>query len=127
MLGAGVAQMIAGTSNFSYMMASNGDDLRDRMFIRNVVDSQKNNQETLLLTSQSPDKKYNLEAYRTEAGATVDFSIKVYMVFEDKRELIYNSYHEYDVSISWIDNDHVLINNKILDLSCGEKYDWRNK
>ena len=33
LLGAGVAQMIAGTSNFSSFMASNGDDLRDQMYI----------------------------------------------------------------------------------------------
>ena len=31
--GAGVAQMMAGTSNFSFIIASNGDDLRDQMFI----------------------------------------------------------------------------------------------
>ena len=31
--GAGVAQILAGTSNFSFVMASNGDDLRDQMFI----------------------------------------------------------------------------------------------
>ena len=31
--GAGVAQMLAGTSNFSFVMASNGDDLRDQMYI----------------------------------------------------------------------------------------------
>jgi hypothetical protein len=32
--GAGVAQIMAGTSNFSFFMVSNGDDLRDQMFIR---------------------------------------------------------------------------------------------
>ena len=31
--GAGVAQIMAGTSNFSFVMASNGDDLRDQMYI----------------------------------------------------------------------------------------------
>ena len=31
--GAGVAQILAGTSNFSFIMASNGDDLRDQMYI----------------------------------------------------------------------------------------------
>ncbi len=32
--GAGFAQIMAGTSTFSFVMASNGDDLRDQMFIR---------------------------------------------------------------------------------------------
>lgn len=31
--GAGFAQIKAGTSNFSFIMASNGDDLRDQMYI----------------------------------------------------------------------------------------------
>lgn len=33
LVGAGVAQIMAGTSNFSFVMASNGDDLRDQMYI----------------------------------------------------------------------------------------------
>ena len=33
LVGAGVAQIMAGTSNFSFIMASNGDDLRDQMYI----------------------------------------------------------------------------------------------
>ncbi len=33
LMGAGVAQIIAGTSSFSSIMASNGDDLRDQVFI----------------------------------------------------------------------------------------------
>ena len=32
--GAGIAQIKAGTSNFSFIMVSNGDDLRDQMFIK---------------------------------------------------------------------------------------------
>ena len=33
LLGAGFAQIKAGTSNFSFIMASNGDDLRDQIYI----------------------------------------------------------------------------------------------
>ena len=32
--GAGIAQILAGTSNFSFVMASNGDDPRDQMYIK---------------------------------------------------------------------------------------------
>lgn len=35
--GAGVAQIMAGTSNFSFIMASNGDDLRDQMYIMHGI------------------------------------------------------------------------------------------
>ena len=93
----------------------------------NLGRTQGNNQETFLLSSQSPNGKYILEAYKTEPGATVDFSIKVYLIKGEKKELIYNAYHEYQAEIIWIDNEIVSINGRTLDLSIGEKYDWRTK
>ena len=95
--------------------------------IFNIASSQKSNQEILLMSSQSPDGKYNLEAYRTEPGATIDFSIKVYITNGNQKKLIYNAYHEYEVKIEWLDNSKVSINGITLDLSNGEKYDWRKK
>lgn len=95
--------------------------------ILNIVNSQASTRETFLMSSRSPDGKYNLEAYRTEPGATVDFSIKVYIINGDQKKLIYDAYHEYDVEILWIDNSTVSINGKTLDLSHGEKYDWRRE
>lgn len=91
----------------------------------NIGNSQTNNPETFLIVSQSPDGKYNLEAYRTEPGATVDFSIRVYLTTNDKKSLIYDAYHEYEAKIVWIDNTTVSINGKTLDISQGEKYNWR--
>ena len=91
----------------------------------NIGNSQTNNPETFLIVSQSPDGKYNLEAYRTEPGATVDFSIRVYLITNDKKSLIYDAYHEYEAKIVWIDNTTVSINGKTLDISQGEKYNWR--
>lgn len=87
--------------------------------------SQANSQETFLLASQSPDGNYKLEAYKTEPGATVDFSVKVYQITGGQKELIYNAYHEYDAKIVWLDDSTVSINEKTLDLSLGETYDWR--
>ena len=95
--------------------------------IWNIVRAQENNEETFLLSTQSPDGKYTLEAYKTEPGATVDYSIKVYLMSDEKKELIYNAYHEKEVSIVWMDNEHVDINGKALNLSVGEKYDWRTE
>lgn len=88
--------------------------------------SQSNTQETLIESSLSPDGKYALEAYKTEPGATVDFSIKVYVKTDGNKELIYNAYHEYKVEIKWVNNSQVSINGKTLDLSKNETFDWQN-
>lgn len=64
--------------------------------ILNIEDSQINNPETFLMASQSPDGKYNLEAYRTEPGATVDFSVRVYLTTGDRKTIVYDAYHEYE-------------------------------
>lgn len=90
-----------------------------------LVFSQRNSEETLLVTSVSPEGTYKLEAYKTQPGATVDFSIKVYDVSQDKR-LIYNAYHEYTAEIQWMSDCVVSINGKTLDLSKSETYDWRD-
>ena len=68
-----------------------------------------------------------MEAYRTEPGATVDFSIKVYEVTGNTKTLIYDAYHESDVQIFWVNNTIVSINGKELDLSSGQTYDWRDR
>ena len=90
-----------------------------------ISKSQNNSNETYLLTSESPDEEYLLKAYKTEPGATVDFSIKVYLVENKTRKLIYNAYHESYANIVWVNNDIVSINGIALDLSKEETYDWR--
>ncbi len=91
-----------------------------------IANPQKNTPETHLQTSVSPNGIYTLEAYRTEPGATVDFSIKVYFIERNRKVLIYNAYHECYANIIWIDNDTVCINEKTLNISAGETYDWRH-
>ncbi|MEG1981817.1 MAG: DUF5412 family protein, partial [Clostridia bacterium] len=83
-------------------------------------------QDTLIESSISADGKYALEAYKIEPGATVDFSIKVYIKTDSDKKLIYNAYHESNVEIKWISNSQVSINGKTLDLSKNETFDWRN-
>ena len=92
-----------------------------------ISKSQNNGCETYLLTSKSPDEKYVLKAYKTEPGATVDFSVKVYLVENKTRKLIYNAYHESYANIVWVNNDIVFINGTALDLSKEETYDWRKQ
>ncbi|MBC8533616.1 DUF5412 family protein [Yeguia hominis] len=84
-----------------------------------------NVEETLLEVSTSPNGMYTLEIYRTEPDATVDFSIKAYLINGTSKKLIYNCYHESKAEIEWMNDDVVVINNKKLDLSKDEKYDWR--
>ena len=80
---------------------------------------------TLLQTSVSPDGSYTLNVYRTEPGATTDFSIKVFLESGKKEKRIYDAYHEKSVDISWLDNERVCINGKTLNLAKDETYDWR--
>lgn len=90
-----------------------------------IANAQTSDKETFLIASQSPDGNYYLEAYRTESGATVDFSIRVYLINGSQKQIIYDAYHEYEVEIVWINNSTVTINGRMLDISCGEKFDWR--
>lgn len=83
-------------------------------------------QEDLIMSSTSPNDAYKVEVYKSNGGATVDFSIKAYLVNDGKKTLIYNKYHDYDAEIIWIDNEIVSINGITLNLSEGETYDWRD-
>lgn len=80
---------------------------------------------TFLVRSESPDGSYVLEGYRISGGATVDYSIKVYLIQGEMKKLIYNEYHGYDVEIEWLSNSETMINKKVLNIKEGEKYDWR--
>lgn len=89
--------------------------------------SQKSAPETYLTGAQSPAGTYQLAAYRTEPGATVDFSVRVYLIAADQKKLIYDAYHEHEAVITWKSDAVVSINGKILDLSQGETYNWRTQ
>ena len=58
---------------------------------------------------------------------TVDYSVRVYMINGNQKEIIYNAYHESEAKIDWVDNTTVSINGKTLDMSSGETYDWRKE
>ena len=80
----------------------------------------------LVIQSVSPNNKYTVNAYRVNSGATVDYSIEVYLMEDSKKiKKIYDCYHERNVDIYWINDYTICINNKILDLEKGEKFDWR--
>ena len=96
------------------------------LFFFGLIISSSQPTDSFLISSESPDGSYKLEAYRTNGGATVDFGVKVYSIEENgKKTLVYNGYHEEEAEIGWINGSTVSINGITLDLSRGEKYDWR--
>lgn len=95
------------------------------LLVGGIVVSQADGEEVLLESSSSPDGNYQLEAYRVERGATIDFSVKVYLLEKSRKKLIYNGYHESDARMEWENDTTVLINGKSLDLRQGDTYDWR--
>ncbi|MEG1835496.1 MAG: DUF5412 family protein [Oscillospiraceae bacterium] len=80
-----------------------------------------------LFISISPNEKYSVQICKTQPGATVDFSIKAYLLDGEKRKIIYNAYHEDEAVVIWSDNENISINNKTLNVEKGETYDWRDK
>lgn len=80
--------------------------------------------ETLLQRTQSPDGEYTLEAYRINPHATADFSVRVYLIENGDRELIYDVYHEEEAELVWISDSVICINGNKLDLAIGETYEY---
>ena len=91
-----------------------------------ITASQSPESETLLTESVSPDGTYSIKAFRTNPGATVDFSIRCYVSSKEYTGKIYDAYHEATVRIEWISNDIISINGKRIDLSKKEAYSWKN-
>ena len=108
------------------------------MLIRNyivpvltIANSQKNVQETFLCSSESPDGKFNLEAYRTEPGATVDYSVRVYMINGNQKEIIYTSIYNMVLVLKFYQKKRLIvfeqtdqlqnINNEIISLDMNNK------
>lgn len=75
----------------------------------------------------SPTGEYTVDIYITQPNATVDFSIKAYLVKENNKVCcIYNAYHEFSAEVFWVNDNVISINGKQLNLSKGDVFDWRN-
>jgi len=82
-----------------------------------------------LTEETSPDGTYTLKAYVTNGGATVSYSVRGELVFnekENKTKNIYWNYREETATITWIDNNTVVINGHSLDVP-HDKFDFRNE
>ena len=77
-------------------------------------------------TSTSPEGTHTVTAMLVNGGATVAYSVKVYLKALPFDILIYNKYKQKTVTITWLSEDVICINGVDLDLSKGETYDWRD-
>lgn len=82
----------------------------------------------LINQSTSPNGTYTVNAYLSNGGATVSYTVLGELVFnkENKRsKKIYWQYREENAKIEWIDDNTVIINNVQLKLP-NETYDYRS-
>ncbi|MCM3387136.1 DUF5412 domain-containing protein [Ureibacillus chungkukjangi] len=82
-----------------------------------------------LTEETSPDGKYTVKAYVTNGGATVAYTVRGELVFnekEHKSKNIYWNYREDTAHIKWISNDEVEINGHKLKVP-NEKFDFRHE
>lgn len=83
----------------------------------------------LISEVQSPDGRYTVKAYISDAGATTAYAIRGELVFNTIKKNpknIYWNYREDKAEIEWIDNDTVIINGHKLNVP-NERFDFRRK
>lgn len=76
----------------------------------------------------SPDGIYTVKAYVTNGGATVAYSVRGELIFNNKKKKpknIYWQYREEHAKIEWLDEQTVVINGRTLKVP-NETYDFRN-
>lgn len=66
----------------------------------------------------SPNNEYTLKSYKYSGGALQDWTLRVEVINNKTKEKtnIYWKYHENYAKMSWIDEETVKINNKILNI-----------
>lgn len=80
----------------------------------------------LLTENQSPDGRYTVRVYLSDAGATTSFSALGELTDNQsgKSKNIYFQYREHEAKVEWLDHDTVVINGRELDVP-DESYDYR--
>lgn len=80
----------------------------------------------LLVESLSPDGRYTVRIYVSDAGATTSFSTVGELMDHQSKQTrnIYFQYKESKAIVEWLDSDTVVINGRELDVPC-EVYDYR--
>lgn len=80
----------------------------------------------LIMSSVSPNGLYQVNGYRCDGGATVNWAIRaeVVTISTGKKRNIYWKYHAYDVEIKWISDELVCVNGVTLNIH-SDMYDYR--
>lgn len=78
----------------------------------------------------SPTGAYTVNLYLCNGGATVDYSIRGEVVFNNgsifkKKRDIYWQYHETEADCVWVTEHAAAINGRVLDVRY-DSYDWRH-
>lgn len=82
---------------------------------------------TLIGTYKSDFSACAVKLYRCDGGATVDYSIRGEVIYENgKRKNIYWSYHESEATARWLDKETVSINGRMLNIY-HDSYDFRRE
>ncbi len=60
----------------------------------------------------SPNGDYTLKSYKCSGGATMDWFLRVEIVYNNKNKKmnVYYKYHESDSDMKWLDNETAIIN-----------------
>ena len=81
----------------------------------------------LILSSDSPNGQYRIDAFLCNGGATTAFSVRCAVVetSTNKSRNIYWQYRQETAEIKWIDETNVNINGVELNVLT-DSYDWRS-
>ncbi|MGM0861235.1 DUF5412 family protein [Bacillus atrophaeus] len=76
----------------------------------------------------SPNNDYKINIYRTNGGATTNYALRGELenTKSGKKNNIYWENDREDAKVKWIDEDHVSINKKVLDIN-KDTYDFRRE
>lgn len=77
----------------------------------------------------SPNNEYTVKLYKVNGGATVSYSIRGELNFNQKNRKpknIYWNYREENAEVKWLDEDTIIINGHSLNVP-NDVYDWRRE
>jgi len=83
----------------------------------------------LITSVDSPSNEYTVKIYQVNGGATVSYSIRGELNFNQKNRKpknIYWNYREEDAEVEWLDEDTIIINKHTLNVP-NDVYDWRRE
>ncbi|NRF95716.1 hypothetical protein HQN89_33345 [Paenibacillus frigoriresistens] len=75
----------------------------------------------------SPSKRYSINIYLVNGGATVDYAIRGELSYKNifkRNKNIYWNYHEESAEVNWLDEENIVINGRKLNVLT-DSFDFR--